>query len=83
MSLRATRRTWSRVAISTVALAVAATVALPSAQAHSPGSDRRAAATRAAATDASLQTHFDTDHGLFTETFPNSTDPGANAYSYE
>lgn len=83
MSPRATRRTWSRVAISALALAVAATVALPSAQADSPGSDRRAAATRAAATDASLQTYFGTDHGLFTETFPNSTDPGANAYSYK
>lgn len=67
---------------------MAATVAIPSAQAHGSGSSaatsgQRAAATRAAASDAALQRYFSTDHGLFTETFPNSTDPGANPYSYE
>jgi hypothetical protein len=64
---------------------VAAAVALPNAQAQGAGSPsvtsaQRAAATRAAATDASLQRHFGTDHGLFTETFPNT---GDKPYAYE
>lgn len=84
MSTRSGTRLWTRLAVAALAVAVVGSLALP-AQAKSPDAAMRvkgdpAAGARALATDAALQKHFGTDHGLFTETFPKT---GNNAYSYE
>jgi hypothetical protein len=79
-------RIWSRIAVAVLATAVAGSLALP-ARADQPDTAvpmkagaSAAAGVRALASDRALRSHFGTDHGLFTETFPNT---GDNAYSYE